>query len=172
MSPWLFNVYTDAVVKELKRGMVRKGVKFQEEGREWRVPGILIADDLVLCGESEEDLRTILRRFIETCWRRGLEVNTGKSKVMLLGGEEGLECGVYVNELRLEHVSEFKYFGCVLDESDTDKAQCSRKVASGRRVAGPIRSLVNARSLQHECARVLHESLLLSVLMYGSETMI
>ena len=33
-------------------------------------------------------------------------------------------------------------------------SECSRKVASGRRVAGAIRSLVNARSLQLECDRV------------------
>ena len=44
-------------------------------------------------------------------------------------------------------------------------------MASGR-VAGAIRSLVNARSLQLECARVLHESLLVPVLTYGSETII
>ena len=43
---------------------------------------------------------------------------------------------------------------------------------SGRRVASAIRSLVNARRLQLECARVLHESLLVPVLVYGSETMI
>ena len=53
-----------------------------------------------------------------------------------------------------------------------DKAECSRKVASGRRVAAAIRSLINARSLQSECGRVLHESLLVPVLTYGSETMI
>ena len=46
---------------------------------------------------------------------------------------------------------------------------CSR-VASWRMVAGAIRSLINARSLQFECARVLHESLLVPVLMYGSKT--
>ena len=40
----------------------------------------------------------------------------------------------------------------VLDESSMDGAECSRKVVSGRRVAGAIRSLVNARDLQFECA--------------------
>ena len=59
-----------------------------------------------------------------------------------------------------------------MDESGTDGAECSRKVASGRRVAGAIRSLVNARNFQLECARVLHETLLVPVLMYGSETML
>ena len=57
-------------------------------------------------------------------------------------------------------------------DAGTDEAECSRKVASGRRITGAIRSRVNARSLQLECARVLHESLLVPVLTYGSETMI
>ena len=45
-------------------------------------------------------------------------------------------------------MSEFKYLGCVLDKSGTDAAECHTKVASGSRVAGAIRSLVNARCLQ------------------------
>ena len=49
---------------------------------------------------------------------------------------------------------------------------CSRKVASGRRVTGAIRFLTNTRSLQLESARVLHESLIVPVLMYGSEKML
>ena len=53
--------------------------------------------------------------------------------------------------IRLEHVSEFKYLGCVMGESGTDDAECSRKVVSGRMVAGVIRSLVNAKSLQGSC---------------------
>ena len=67
---------------------------------------------------------------------------------------------------------QFKYLGYILDESGTDETECHRKVVSRRRVAGIIRSLVNARSLQHECARVLHETLLVPVLLYGNETMI
>ena len=43
---------------------------------------------------------------------------------------------------------------------------------SGRRIAGAIRSLVNARSLQLECTKFLHKSLLGPVLTYGNELMI
>ena len=44
---------------------------------------------------------------------------------------------------------------------------------NGRRIADAIRSLVNARSLHHECVRILHGSLLVvPVLKYGSETMV
>ena len=74
-------------------------------------------------------------------------------------------------QIRLDHISEFKYLGCVLNESGTDDAECSRKVASGRRVAGAIGSLFNAKNLQLECAKVLHESLLVPV-TYSSVTLI
>ena len=50
--------------------------------------------------------------------------------------------------------------------------QCRRKVVSGRRVAGSIRPLVNAVDFQLEFATVLHKTLLVPVLMYGSETTI
>ena len=44
-------------------------------------------------------------QFAEVCRRRGLEVNAGKSKVMLLNAEEGLECKVHVDGSRLKNVS-------------------------------------------------------------------
>ena len=68
-----------------------------------------------------------------------MKVNAGKSKVMLCEEEEGLESKVFLNGIRLEHVPELKYLGCVLDESSVDEAECS-----GRRVSGTIRSLINA----------------------------
>ena len=84
MSPWLFNVYMDPVMKEVKIGMGRRGARFLEEGREWRLTGLLYADDFVLCGELEEELRVMVERYAEVCRRRGLKVNAGKSKVMVL----------------------------------------------------------------------------------------
>ena len=65
----------------------------------------MYADDLVLCGESEEDLRVIVGQFAEVCRNRGLKVNAGKSKGMVLNGEEGLEFEVHVGGIHLEHVS-------------------------------------------------------------------
>ena len=54
----------------------------------------------------------------------------------MLDGEEGLEYEVCVDGIHLEHVLEFKYLECVLDESGSDEGECS-----GRRVAGAINSL-------------------------------
>ena len=60
--------------------------------------------------------------------------------------------------------------GCVLNESGTDESEGRKKVRSVRRVAGVIKPLV--RDLQLECARVLHETLFVPVLIYGNETVL
>ena len=73
-----------------------------------------------------EDLITTVGCVVEECWRRGLKVSEGKSKMMMLNGEEELGSEVHIDGICLEHVSEFKYLGCILDESHTDEAECSR----------------------------------------------
>ena len=92
-------------MKEVKMGMRRRGERFLEDGRKWRLPSLLYADDLVLCGESEEDLRTMVGWFAEVCRRRRLIVIAGKSKVMVLNVEEELKCEVHADKIRLENVS-------------------------------------------------------------------
>ena len=67
---------------------------------------------------------------------------------MVLGGEEGLVCEALVDGTRLDHVSEFKYLDCVLNELDTYIFECRVKV----------------KSLQLECVMVFHEAFLMLVL--------
>ena len=82
-----------------------------------------------------------------------------------------MECEVNVDGICLEHISKFKYLGLVFNETGINRSECSRKVARGGRVAGAIRFLNNARDLQLQCVRVMHETLLLPVLIFGCEKM-
>ena len=78
MSTCLFNVYINGVMKEVKMGTGRRGMSFLENRREWRLPGLLYVDDLVLCSELGEDLRAIVGWFAEqgdgTEWRGGIRL--------------------------------------------------------------------------------------------------
>ena len=40
--------------------------------------------------------------------------------MMVMNGEDRLEYEVHIDGVCLEHVSKFKYLGCVLDEASTD----------------------------------------------------
>ena len=65
--PWLFSIYMDTVMKEVKIEMEGRG------GREQRLHGLLYADKLILCGESEEDLKAMVGSFIEVCRKKRSE---------------------------------------------------------------------------------------------------
>ena len=52
MSVWFFNTYMGEVMKEVKRRIGRMGMRFVVKGSEWRLPGLLYADDMALCGDS------------------------------------------------------------------------------------------------------------------------
>ena len=56
-----------------------EGSEISEGGTRVEMPGLLYADDLVLCGYSEEELRALGRRFIGICRRRDPKVNASKS---------------------------------------------------------------------------------------------
>ena len=71
-----------------------------------------------------------------------------------------MECEVDVEGVRLEHVSEFKYLGSVLNKAGT----YVQKKKEGGKLEEDGRSLVNAMDLQIECTRALHETVLVPVL--------
>ena len=49
MSPWLFNVYMDGVVREVYSRTHGRGVKLRNEsGNEWVLSQLLFADDIPL----------------------------------------------------------------------------------------------------------------------------
>ena len=50
------------------------------------LPGLLYADNLVLCGELEKEPRGDDGTFVEVC-RRSLKVNVGKNEKMVMNVE-------------------------------------------------------------------------------------
>ena len=74
ITTFVFSMYMDAVLKEVKMGMGRMEMRFLEKGREWRLPGLLCANHLSLHSKLE-DLKAMGGCFIKVYRRRGLQVN-------------------------------------------------------------------------------------------------
>ena len=50
----------DTLIRDVKMGIGMRGIRFMEVGREWRLPGLLYTDDLILCVKLVEDLRDMV----------------------------------------------------------------------------------------------------------------
>ena len=82
MSPWLFNVYMDGVVREVNVRVLWKGLELlSANGGRFEINQLLFAYDTALAADSEKLCR-LVSELGRVCERRKLKVNVGKSKVM------------------------------------------------------------------------------------------
>ncbi len=88
MSPWLFNIFIDGCMREMKAEVGRIGAKVKLNGVDWSVAACLFADDTVLLAESERKLQRVVDQFHNVCSTRKLRVNAGKSRVMVFERRE------------------------------------------------------------------------------------
>ena len=73
MSPWLFNMYIDGVVREVNVRVLGRGLKLVDgNGSEWELNQLLFADDIVVVADSERKLRQFVTEFGRVCERRKL----------------------------------------------------------------------------------------------------
>ena len=103
MSPWLFNLYIDGVVREVNARVLGRGLKLVAGNEnEWELNQLLFADDTVVVADSEIKLCQLVTEFGRVCERRKLRVNVGKSKVMrCTRSEDGARLNVMLMERRL-----------------------------------------------------------------------
>ena len=112
MSPWLFKMYMDGVVREVYNRVNGMGVSMTMGDIWWVLSQLLFADDTALMAESAEQLQCLVSEFGRVCKRRKLRINVNKSKVMCIErNEEPSPLNIMLNGERMEVVNSFKYLG-------------------------------------------------------------
>ena len=78
---------------------------------ELRIFILLYADDAVIFAKSPRVLQSLLHDLETYCLRWGLKINTPKTKVMIFEKGETTHYDFFLNNVKLELVSSFKYLG-------------------------------------------------------------
>ena len=113
MSPWLFNVYMDDVVRGVNVRVLGKWLELVSANRgRFEINQLLFSDDTALVADSEEKLCRLASEFGRVCERRKLKANIGKSKIMRCSRYgNGDRMHVILNGALLEEVDCFNYLG-------------------------------------------------------------
>ena len=149
MSPWLFNLFIDGVVREVNASVLGRGLGLVDErDRMWELNQLLFADDAVFVADSEEKLCRLVTEFGRVCERRKLRVNVGKSKVMrCTRGEDGARMNVVLNGEVLEEVDQFQYLGSIVAANGGIEADVCHRVKEGCKVLGAMKGVIKYRGL-------------------------
>ena len=81
LSPCLFNLYAEYIVRNAGLEEVQAGIKIS--GR--NINNLIYADDTTLMAKSEEELKCLLMKVKEKCEKIGLKFNIQKTKIMTSG---------------------------------------------------------------------------------------
>ena len=81
MSPCLFNLYVEYIVKNAGLNEAHAGIKTAERN----INNLRYADDTTLMAEHEEELKRLLRKLKVENEKVGLKLNIQKTKIMASG---------------------------------------------------------------------------------------
>ena len=81
MSPCLFNLYAEYIIRNTGLEEARAGIKIARRN----INNLRYADDTTLIAESEEELKRLLMKVKEESEKVGLKLNIQKTKIMTSG---------------------------------------------------------------------------------------
>ena len=153
MSPWLFNLFMDAVLKEVREKAADIGVTLRDERRniEQEVYWLMFAGDTVLLGDSEEKLERPVQEFGRVCRRRKLSVNETKSKIMKIGknGEEN-RVNINLNDKRMEEVETYRYLGVDISNDGGMGEEVNHGTTEAKKAWGTLKDVWKENNISRE----------------------
>ena len=123
------------------------------------------ADDTTLIVESEEELKSLLRKVKEESKKVGLKLNIQKRKIMASGPITSWQT---VGET-VEPVADFIFLGSKIT-ADGDCSQIKRCLLLGRKVMTNLDSIFKSRDVTLLTKVCLVKAMVFPVVMYGCES--
>ena len=164
MSPWLFNLYMDVLLRKALNGT--DGVHIGES----IVPALAYADDVVVFGKNEEQLGRMIERIHAVGKNMNLVLNVDKCKVLVFERSDLVtECNVLVDGVNLEQVNEFVYLGSMMSRDGRIDREIERRVSAGCKVLGALGTFARNVNVSRDARLSVYNGVLVPSLMYESE---
>ena len=94
MSPCLFNIYAEYIMWNARLEEAQAGIKIARRNSN----NLRYAEDTTLMAESEEELKSLLKKVKEESEKAGLKLNIQKTKIMASGLSTSWQIGVETME--------------------------------------------------------------------------
>lgn len=157
MSPSLFNVFLEFVMRELT------GLDEELHLVDTMSADIRYADDTTLLAAEIDKLQDMTTELEEACRKWGMRVNADKCKI--ISPEDRL---IEIDGETIEHSDTFIYLGSVVPGTEED---VNRRIALAASSFGRLRKTVwSRRDLSRRLKVRLYNALILPIAIYASET--
>ena len=137
LSPCLFNLYAEYIMRNSGLEEVQAGIKIARRN----INNLRYADDTTLMAESEEELKSLLRKVKEESEKVSLKLNIQKTKIMASGPITSWQ----IDGETVETVSDFVLGGSKITADGDCSHEIKRCLLLGRKVMTNLLLLLLSR---------------------------
>ena len=163
LSPHLFNIFLEKIMQEALADYPG-GVRIAGE----IINNLRYADDIILVGETEEEVKQMLDAMEEVCRKYKLEINVDKTKVMKIGRSEG-EMQINLGNELLEEVTAFKYLGFHFTNNMDNYKPIQERIKLGHAAMKRLKNIWKASRITTQLKLKLFNTIVIPTVLYGAE---
>ena len=180
LSPCLFNIYMDYVVKIATSELANIGIKIKyrmPNGRkrdgslaqgEEMMSILMYADDIVMMCENSSDLQQAMDKLEQTTQEWGLTIS--KTKVMAINNDYNLSQPLKIKGETIEQVDGFTYLGSLLNSAGSCGEEIRRRIGFETCKFFSLNKAVwKQRGLGLKTKLRIYKATVISLLLYGAE---
>lgn len=164
LSPLLFNIFLEAIIAmaldNTDSGAVIGGELLTD---------LRFADDIALLAEECKGLQSSLDNIVAVSRKIGMRLNTAKTEIQYLGKGDNKFC-LQAEGQQLRQTDNFVYLGGNISTSEGSEADISRRIGLARGIVQSLSKIWSSAEISKVTKVTVYESLVLSVLLYNSET--
>ena len=162
LSPCLFNLYVDYIMRNAEMHEAQAGVKIA-----WRnINNLRYADDTTLVAESEAELKSVLMKVKEESEKVGLKLNIQKTKIVASGPITSWQ----INGETMEIVTDFIFLGSKITADGDCSHEIKRCLLLERKAMTNLDSILKSRDITLPTKIRLVKAMVFPVVMYECES--
>src|SRR5215469_18830018 len=164
MSPDLFNLYSEMIMREIKE---LEGIRLNG----YNINNIRYADDTVLVADSEEKLQGLLNVLNEVSERKGLKINKSKTEVMVISTAiRNPRVNIRIEDNLVKQVGMFNYLGSLINEDEKCEDEIRKKINKAKCAFNKMKNLLTNSKVSIETRKRFVKCYVWSILLYGCES--
>ena len=157
----LFNLYAEYIVRNAGMEEAQAGIKIAGGNNN----NLRYANGTTLMAESEEELKSFLRKVKEESEMVGLKLNIQKAKIMASGPNTSCQ----LDGETVETVADFIFLGSKITADGDFSHEIKRCLLLGRKVVTNLDSILKSRDVTLSTKVHLVKAMVFPVVMYGCE---
>ncbi|GFN73966.1 retrovirus-related pol polyprotein from type-2 retrotransposable element r2dm [Plakobranchus ocellatus] len=164
LFPDLFSLYSEIIMRNLEN---HPGIKVGGQN----INNLRCADDTVLIAENKEDLQKLLNIVEEESRKKGLELNSKKTEVMVIScKQESPKCDIFINnKVKLKQTEKFKYLGTIISNDGKTNREISARTAQAKINFQKMKTILTNKHISIKTRKRALQCYIEPVLMYGCE---